>query len=103
MFICTEAQKLKAVHKMAKQYKQVGDLVIEMTEAEIQQAVDNNAAGALVGNRLHRDSLLADTDWWAVADRTMTDEQTAYRKALRDITVHGDWPNLTEEDWPTKP
>ena len=36
--------------------------------------------------RAERDSLLAETDWWASSDITMGDEHKAYRQALRDIT-----------------
>jgi hypothetical protein len=54
-------------------------------------------------NRQIRDSLLLDTDWWALSDVTMTAEQRSYRQSLRDITVHDNWPDLQEEDWPTKP
>lgn len=54
-------------------------------------------------NRAFRNSLLKETDWWAVSDRTMTVEQTAYRQALRDITNHANWPDLSDDDWPTKP
>lgn len=54
-------------------------------------------------NRQKRDSLLKETDWMAMSDRTMTAEQTAYRQALRDITSHENWPNLADEDWPTLP
>lgn len=54
-------------------------------------------------NRLLRDTLLMETDWWAVSDRTMTAEQTAYRQALRDITTHENWPDLLQADWPVKP
>mgnify|MGYP003638184968 CR=1 FL=1 len=51
--------------------------------------------------RLDRDKRLAETDWWATSDRTMTAEQTAYRQALRDITGQAGFPtNIT---WPTKP
>lgn len=50
--------------------------------------------------RVLRNEKLADTDWWAVSDRTMTSEETAYRQALRDLPDHADWPNM---DWPTKP
>ena len=51
--------------------------------------------------RSKRDGLLAETDWWATSDRTMTAEQTAYRQALRDITNQAGFPtNIT---WPTKP
>ena len=52
-------------------------------------------------SRNKRDDLIAATDWWASSDLTMTDEQTAYRQALRDITAHEDWPNLADADWPT--
>ena len=69
-------------------------------EAAYQQELDNNAA---TRNRIKRDQLIAETDWWAMSDRTMTAEQTAYRQALRDITTHANWPHLEEADWPTKP
>ena len=51
--------------------------------------------------RVERDRKLAETDWWAVADRTMTAEQTAYRQALRDITTSA--TSLDDVVWPTKP
>ena len=51
--------------------------------------------------RAERDRRLAETDWWAVADRTMTAEQTAYRQALRDITVS--YTSLDDVVWPIKP
>ena len=54
-------------------------------------------------SRSIRDSLLSQTDWWALSDLTMTTEQAAYRQALRDITSHANWPFLSNEDWPTKP
>ena len=54
-------------------------------------------------NRATRDKLLKETDWWATSDRTMAQDQTDYRQALRDITTHANWPNLSETDWPTKP
>jgi hypothetical protein len=54
-------------------------------------------------NRVDRDRLMSETDWWASSDLTMTAEQTAYRQALRDITSHANWPHLGEDDWPTKP
>ena len=58
-------------------------------------------AVALTALRARRDELLAETDWWAVSDRTMTTEQTEYRQALRDL------PDNTADPanpvWPTKP
>ncbi len=53
--------------------------------------------------REERNTLLAETDWWAVSDRTMTQAEIDYRQALRDITTHANWPNLNDDDWPTKP
>ena len=44
---------------------------------------------------------MAETDWWALADRTLTSEQTAYRKALRDVPQDFDSPSKVV--WPTKP
>ena len=50
--------------------------------------------------RFMRDTLIASTDVWALPDRTMTAEQTAYRQALRDITNQAGFPeNIT---WPVK-
>ena len=69
-------------------------------EAAYQTQLDNNAAES---NRATRDQLLAETDWWAVSDRTMTSAQTTYRTALRDLPTHSNWPHLEEDDWPTKP
>jgi hypothetical protein len=53
--------------------------------------------------RVMRNDLLAETDWWASSDLTMTAEQSSYRQALRDITAHANWPHLSDSDWPTKP
>lgn len=59
--------------------------------------------------RIERNKLLSETDWWAVADRTMTSEQTAYRTALRDLPANSpnvaldDNGNLINVTWPTKP
>jgi len=51
--------------------------------------------------RSRRDRLIAETDWWATSDRTMTDAQTAYRQALRDVPDQSGFPN--DITWPTKP
>ena len=51
--------------------------------------------------REERDRRLAETDWWAMSDRTMTEAQTTYRQALRDITDSA--TSLDDVTWPTKP
>lgn len=51
--------------------------------------------------REERNKRIAETDWWANSDLTMTAEQTAYRQALRDIT--DTYTSLDDVVWPTKP
>ena len=53
------------------------------------------------GLRAHRNMLLADTDWWGSSDVTMTDEQKAYRQALRDVPANTSDP--LNVSWPQKP
>lgn len=60
-----------------------------------------NAAEPLELLREERNLKLAETDWWASSDLTMTAEQTAYRQALRDITET--YSSLDTVVWPTKP
>lgn len=69
-------------------------------EAAYQARLDEDAAER---NRAERDRRIAETDWHALSDVTMSAEMTAYRQALRDITAHANWPHLNEDDWPTKP
>lgn len=69
-------------------------------EAAYQTQLDNDAAER---NRAERDRLIAETDWHALSDVTMSAEMIAYRQALRDITTHANWPHLNDADWPTKP
>ncbi|SUZ59482.1 uncharacterized protein METZ01_LOCUS12336 [marine metagenome] len=51
--------------------------------------------------RNHRNNLLAETDWMALPDVTMSDAWKTYRQELRDIpasnTVYAD------VTWPPKP
>jgi len=56
--------------------------------------------------RLERTRLLDQSDWMAVADRTMTQAQIDYRQALRDLPATADpqldeQGNLTNVTWPT--
>ena len=73
--------------------------VSDKTAEEI-QAYDD-AEGKSV--RSERDSLLAQTDFYALSDVTMSAEMATYRQALRDITDHANFPYLNDADWPTKP
>ena len=62
---------------------------------------DLTAAEPMKELRAERDRLIAATDWWASSDLTMTDAQTAYRQALRDITDSA--TSLDDVTWPTAP
>lgn len=59
------------------------------------------AEASLSGLRRFRDDKLSETDWWMMPDRTATNEQIAYRQALRDIT--DTYTTLEDVVWPTKP
>tara|TARA_Y100000816_G_scaffold281642_1_gene256385 strand:- start:6 stop:353 length:348 start_codon:yes stop_codon:yes gene_type:complete len=80
------------------------------TEEEIQNKIaELKAAEPMRLLREERNRLLSETDWWAVADRTMTSEQIAYRTALRDLPASSpnaaldEQGNLINVTWPTKP
>ena len=66
-------------------------------EAAYQADLDAKAAESV---RTQRDAKLAKTDWTALTDVTMAAEMTTYRQALRDITLHENFPHLQDSDWP---
>ena len=51
--------------------------------------------------REERNRRIAETDWWASSDLTMSAERTAYRQDLRDITET--FSSLDDVVWPNKP
>lgn len=51
--------------------------------------------------RATRDTLLAETDYLALSDQTLSAEMTAYRQTLRDIPASTSNPD--DVVWPTKP
>ena len=51
--------------------------------------------------RTKRNALLAETDFYALSDVTMSAEMTTYRQALRDVPEQTDFPGTI--NWPTKP
>ena len=72
--------------------KYVNGIAVEMTQEEINKHNDlalssaEQLEEALNFLRARRNSLLAQTDYLALSDQTMSAEMTAYRQALRDIT-----------------
>ena len=84
---------------------------VQFTEAE-EIARDNeetawaNAAPAraLAGLRQRRNQLLAETDFYALSDVTLSDDMTTYRQALRDLPAGKDTvAKVNNATWPTKP
>ena len=51
--------------------------------------------------RKERNSLLAETDFYALSDVTMSDAMTSYRQALRDLPASTE--NSADVVWPEKP
>lgn len=51
--------------------------------------------------RQFRNEKLAETDWTASSDITMSDAMKSYRQALRDVPAQEGFP--TTINWPTKP
>ena len=51
--------------------------------------------------RTERNRLLAETDYLALSDATLTSAVSTYRQALRDITSSA--TSLDDVTWPTKP
>ena len=51
--------------------------------------------------RAERNAKLAETDWTACSDVTMSDAMTAYRQALRDVPAQSGFPS--DITWPERP
>lgn len=88
--------------------KYVNGVLTDMTDAEIsQRQAEENAWAAGENDRLSdeirakRNSLLAETDYLALSDTTLSSDMAAYRQALRDVTSQAGFP--TSVTWPTKP
>ncbi len=58
-------------------------------------------ASKLTELRTERNRLIAETDYLALSDATLTSTMATYRQALRDITDNA--TSLDDVSWPTKP
>ena len=73
-----------------------------VTWAQVQAKIaELEAAAPMELLREVRNALLAETDWWANSDLTITQAQRDYRQALRDIT--DTYSSIDDVVWPTKP
>tara|TARA_Y100001938_G_C7822771_1_gene297439 strand:- start:66 stop:335 length:270 start_codon:yes stop_codon:yes gene_type:complete len=87
-------------------YKMVDGVTIKMTDEEIaaleasRPTAEEILANKWAGIRAERNGKLADTDWRAGSDLTLSDAWKTYRQALRDVPTQSDPDNIT---WPTEP
>ena len=92
-------------------FKLVNGTQVQFT-AEEEAARDTEeaawAAGAfdraIADLRVKRNRLIAETDYLALSDNTLSAEMTTYRQALRDLTNGLDTiEKVNNVTWPTKP
>ena len=73
-------------------------------DAEEKAWVDAAPARALADLRSKRNRLLAETDYYALSDVTLSDAMTTYRQDLRDLPAGKDTVDkCNNATWPTKP
>ena len=92
-------------------YKMVNGERIQFTaaeetarDAEEQAWADGAVARAQADLRAKRNRLLAETDFYALSDVTMSSDMTTYRQNLRDFPAGKDTvAKCTDATWPTKP
>ena len=108
----TSAQSFDAAFRLVIGVDDDGSAILE-SDPKVWQ--DNGITWALVDRELtnlnnaeplkllreERNRRIAETDWWASSDLTMSAERTAYRQDLRDITET--FSSLDDVVWPDKP
>ena len=73
-------------------------------DAEEKAWADAAPARALADLRAKRNRLLAETDYYALSDVTMSDDMKTYRQNLRDLPAGKDTVDkCNNATWPTKP
>ena len=96
---------------MANKNKLVDGVVVPLTDEEQAEYDARNTAWnedapnrRMTELRRQRNVLLAETDYMALSDVTMSDAWTTYRQALRDITTQTPSDDaLSNITFPTKP
>ncbi len=94
--------------------KYIDGVLVDLTEEEITARQAEEAewtagtdARTAEAHRVTRNQLLADSDWTQMPDSPLSTEVktswATYRTALRNLPDHSNWPNLEDDDWPTKP
>ena len=96
---------------MAYTHKIKNGVKVELTADEIAVLENRDAEWeskaldrALADLRAKRNRLLAETDYLALSDNTLSDDMKTYRKDLRDLPAGKDTVEKCENaTWPTKP
>ena len=96
---------------MPNRYKMINNELVQLTDKEEavkvaeEKAWNNDAPNRrMIELRRQRDVLLAETDWMANSDVTMSTAWRNYRQALRDITTQTPTDDtLSNITFPTKP
>ena len=73
-------------------------------DAEVKAWADGALGIAQANLRAYRNRKLAETDYYALSDVTMSDEMKKYRQDLRDLPAGKDTVDkCNNATWPTKP
>lgn len=96
---------------MPNRYKMINNKLVQLTDKEEAVKVaeekawnDDAPNRRMIELRRQRDVLLAETDWMANSDVTMSTAWKNYRQALRDITTQTPTDDtLSNITFPTKP
>lgn len=97
----------RAYSNVVRISSQTGAFDADGNQVELDQVLVDAAAAEIATEnawsklRYDRNQLLAETDYLALADHTLSADMTAYRQALRDLPSNTTDP--ANPVWPTKP
>lgn len=92
-----KTQKIQSSYELIDGSWCVVGKIVEKTQTEIDVWLDFKASEV----RAERNRLLAETDFYALVDNTMSIEMAEYRKELRDVSLQRGFPDKVA--WPIKP
>ena len=96
---------------MPNRFQNINGVRVQLTDeeesdrsAEEKTWSDGAVDRALAALRHKRNTLLTETDHFALADQTLTDDMKTYRQSLRDLPSGKDTVQKCEDaTWPSKP
>ena len=88
-------------------FKLLNGVEVEMTQAEVDEQTKSDTQlfnEAILSLRTKRNRLLAETDYLALSDQTLSDDMKTYRQNLRDLPAGKDTVEKCDNaTFPTKP